>query len=346
MVESAAYPEVFIVSTGRCGSTLMSNLIRLHPEILSLSEFFMGFASRAFVYEAPTGAQFWDMLSKPSAALKKVWDPGQNPTEFLYEFGPGARFDRETLPPISFVTLPHVTDDPDGLIAELEEVIPRRPRAPLAEHYRFFFHWLQERLEKTLWIERSGGSLAMVAPLAKLFPDAKFVHVYRDGRDVAMSFAGHPPMKLFAQNWHMAKRFGVDLLRPPFRLGTNRFIAWAEPLVEPFSPIEKQLASPCPIPKIGTFWSEMIKVGLEDLNAIPAAQRLDISYEDLMADPAGALTRFIRFVDPRLEHSTWIAEAAAIPSPGRNKWKELPEAERAALEEACAPGLALLGYAD
>ena len=32
-------PGVFVVSTGHCGSTMLSNMLRLNPEILSLSEF-------------------------------------------------------------------------------------------------------------------------------------------------------------------------------------------------------------------------------------------------------------------------------------------------------------------
>ncbi len=32
-------PPIFIVSTGRCGSTLVTLLLKNHPDILSLSEF-------------------------------------------------------------------------------------------------------------------------------------------------------------------------------------------------------------------------------------------------------------------------------------------------------------------
>jgi hypothetical protein len=35
-----ALPPVFVVGTGRCGSTLVSNILRAHPGVLSLSEFF------------------------------------------------------------------------------------------------------------------------------------------------------------------------------------------------------------------------------------------------------------------------------------------------------------------
>jgi hypothetical protein len=35
-----ARPGTFVVSTGRCGSTMLTNMLRLNPDILSLSEFF------------------------------------------------------------------------------------------------------------------------------------------------------------------------------------------------------------------------------------------------------------------------------------------------------------------
>ena len=33
-----AIPPAFVLSTGRCGSTMVSNLLNQHPRILSLSE--------------------------------------------------------------------------------------------------------------------------------------------------------------------------------------------------------------------------------------------------------------------------------------------------------------------
>jgi hypothetical protein len=32
----------FIIGTGRCGSTLLSRMLRLHPRVLELSELFVG----------------------------------------------------------------------------------------------------------------------------------------------------------------------------------------------------------------------------------------------------------------------------------------------------------------
>ena len=78
-------------------------------------------------------------------------------------------------------------NDHDALFAELEPVVRARPKAPLAEHYAFLFGWLRDHMDKDLWIERSGASLTFVLPLREMYPDAKFIHLFRDGRDVAMS---------------------------------------------------------------------------------------------------------------------------------------------------------------
>lgn len=59
----------FIVSTGRCGSTMLSNLINQHPDILSLSEFFVfvadigGYFSETFTSESLDGSEFWDLIA-------------------------------------------------------------------------------------------------------------------------------------------------------------------------------------------------------------------------------------------------------------------------------------------
>src|SRR3990170_9080514 len=103
----APFPEVFVVGTGRCGSTLISNILNTHPDILSLSELFMELATRAFIHERLSGRQFWKLLSQASSTVRRTLNPRWCPDEFLYRFGPQARFRPGTLPPICYITLPH-----------------------------------------------------------------------------------------------------------------------------------------------------------------------------------------------------------------------------------------------
>ena len=44
MQPSREIAPVFVVGTGRCGSTMLSNMLRIHPEVLSLSEFMVAIA--------------------------------------------------------------------------------------------------------------------------------------------------------------------------------------------------------------------------------------------------------------------------------------------------------------
>ncbi len=51
-----------------------------------------------------------------------------------------------------------------------------------------------------------------------------------------------------------------------------------------------------------------------------------------------------RFIGPDLEDEAWLREACAIPQSTPSKFEKLGAADRAALAEACRPGLERLGY--
>jgi hypothetical protein len=177
-------PPVFIVSTGRCGSTMMSDIARLHPKLLSLSEFFVSLSNKSFTSRALDGEQFWNILSVLSPTVSRMFAKGYRVDRLLYRFGPQARFKPEELPPILCITLPHLTDDYEALYAELEPAIRGRGMAPIADQYLFLFDWLCQRLGRTMAVERSGASLMFVSILGDMFPQARFVHIYRDGRSI------------------------------------------------------------------------------------------------------------------------------------------------------------------
>ncbi len=59
-------PPVFVFSTGRCGSTVISQMLNKHPDILSLSEFFSVLGLRAFVGKKVSGDWMWRLYSEPA----------------------------------------------------------------------------------------------------------------------------------------------------------------------------------------------------------------------------------------------------------------------------------------
>ena len=130
MVKSPAIPPVLVLSTGRCGSTMVSNMLNLHPRVLSLSEFFTCIGLKTFRPRRPTGDWMWKLYSQQSYRTRLLLrEPFE---ELIYPFDdPESRFTRSDVPPIACAALPHLTKDHDTLFDELEPVVrPSRNNRP------------------------------------------------------------------------------------------------------------------------------------------------------------------------------------------------------------------------
>jgi len=338
-------PPVFIVGTGRCGSTMVSSIVRLHPRLLSLSEFFASLAGRAFTLRNPDGEQFWQLLSRLSPIAARMFARGYTMRELLYDFGPGARFRPDNVPPIIATTLPHLTDDYEALYDELAPIVRAGCRAPLGDHYRFLFAWLCERFDRDLAVERSGSSLLLVPALARTFPEARFVHLYRDGRDAAISMQRHNFFRLTASFAAFLTRCGLDPFRPPFIYGASRLYAPIETAAFRLFPVETWLDRGVTVEAMGAYWSRLIESGVAFLAALPRERVLHLCYEDILVRPRAELARFMSFLGREFEDAAWLERASTIPHPTGSRWRQLPAAQRETLTAACRPGLALLGYA-
>jgi putative sulfotransferase len=333
----------FVVCTGRCGSTLVSNMIRLHPDMLSLSEFFLGMLplADAFPEEAVSGERFWELLSRPKRRWTLMLQLGIGVEEILYEPGPGRRYTAKSgVPPLLLMALPHLTDDPDALFDELGAWVPTLDARPVGEQYRRLFTWISRRLGKSMWLERSGGSLNWLDRLLAFYPDARFVHLYRDGRDCAISTSRHNGFKLGVISDHLYKRLGVDpytsedapLVPPPAS-------------VRPFMPEtferDKYRALKVPVEDMGREWSNLVLSGCRTLEQLESSRLMHLRFETLVAEPESELRRLARFLGAS-EDERWLASASELPRPTPPRWLNLPAGERRRLIEACAPGMQLL----
>ena len=337
---------VFIVSTGRCGSTMLSNMVKLHPDLLSVSEFFTALTSRVFRGRRPTGETVFRRLNTLSPGGKALLTNGLIVDEFLYPIGPEARYALGDVPSIMCTTLPHLTDDPEGLWDDLAAALRVRGRASLPAHYRFIFEWLAARFEKKVWIERSGLSLLFVPTLAEMFPDARFVHLYRDGRDTAISMSRHPYFRLRVQSEELMMKFGIDPYRPFNLLGTSPYIPFLEWFRFQFFTAERYRRTEIALPAFGRFWSRLIVRGIAYLNALPSDRVLSMRYETALDSPERELRRFIRFIGPEYENGPWLNAAVGSIQPKSPNWTRLSADEQKQLAAACEPAQTLLGYGE
>lgn len=345
--------QVFVIGTGRCGSTLVSKMLQLHPEVTSISEFFAfvtdlgARVARTFPEGEVSGAELWELVGTawPRQNLMLRHDVAM--PEVLYPYAsPDTRFGATAgVPAIAQTTLPHLTGAPDTWFAELEADVPRWDPAPIGHQYARLFAWFAAREQSACWVERSGGGLRITRRLIEHFPRARFVHILRDGRNTSISMSRHRGFRMVFAAFQMLETLGVD----PFESDDRR---WEEDMPDELAALlperftaEAFEAFETPAPLCGHYWSGEIMEGLGDLAALEEDRLITLRYEDFLAAPARAARALIRFVRRGAIDEAWVARAAALVEPPRSRWQDLPERRRRQLEQACAPGFEALAKA-
>ena len=125
----------------------------------------------------------------------------------------------------------------------------------------------------------------MLEEINAIFPEAKVVHIIRDGRDVAVSRMHH--------DWNRqrpAEEGGLltpeDLdKRDRYRQGPEDFLRSGESIF-----IEQRLA------RLATLWNSNVGPALRDGPAILGGKYLEVRYEDLLGKPEKEAARVFRFL--------------------------------------------------
>lgn len=309
----------FVVGTGRCGSTLLSDIVRADSDLLSLSELFTVLGGRA-LFDAGEldGAEFWELLNRPFSDLERLMRFGLRIGEIER---PRARRGLSpptgSMPPLLLATLPDASDDAlEPLHTEIGRALCGRSRGPIAWHLDALIAWLRARLGRACVVERSGGSLLYLDKLIEGWPHAKFVHIVRDGCDTALSMRNHPYYRVLV----------ARQLRRDERL-----------------PVEHCLDTPVPLERYGALWSTMIMRGLAQLERLPRQRVLTLRYEALLADHAAELFRLAQFIGRPSAYADWIEAAAVLVRPPAPRSSEATADELVRLARSCRLGARLLG---
>jgi hypothetical protein len=185
-----------------------------------------------------------------------------------------------------------------------------------AEAVRAVFETWAAAEGKPRWGDKTPDYVIHIDLLARLFPDAQFVHVIRDGREVAASLAERPwgprsaVIGAFAWRWKMARG-----CRAGRRLQPGRYI----------------------------------EVRLDDLVSDPrgclrrVCDFLGEEFEEGMLDYPARADRAMKAVNPA--DLAAVRHLASPPTPGLRDWQAgLSPRESAAVEAVCRRQLARLGY--
>lgn len=151
-----SYPFPFVIGVGRSGTTLLRSILDAHRDLAVVHESrFVGWmAQNRGRYERngsfSTQQFLADLLDKNPAMPSRLDAWGMS--------APAIR-------------------------AAVEGAAPR----DLAEAVRVLYASYAARHGKSRYADKTPGYIACTAELARLFPEARFIHLVRDGRDVALS---------------------------------------------------------------------------------------------------------------------------------------------------------------
>jgi hypothetical protein len=277
-------PYVFLVGCLRSATTLLQRIVNAHPEI-------------AVIHETQWVPRWYERRIG-------LTPDGHVTPELLRELFEHRRFGRLQLEPAAVA----------GLLGDGEP-----------PHYRQFvsdvFELHGRAQGKRLVGEKSPGYVRHIATLDELWPEARFIHLIRDGRAVCLS----------ARAWSKAERI------------LGRFPTWAEDEVV----------------TAALWWEWHVRLGRDAGLPLGEDRYLEISYEGLVADPEAECARMcaflavdydgamLRFHEGRTRSRPGLsAKAAWLPvTPGLRNWSsQMPADDVERFEATSGPLLGELGY--
>jgi len=169
----------FIVGHRKSGSTWLLNLMSLHPDIRGLMEtnlFHVGWSE-----PDPERRTAWLFSHSP-------WSEGGNNLRYRLT-RLAAPFFRRSKPALGLKKEERPATLPDLPLRDQRALRRDLCRTPEPEAYaRCFFHFLRDRLApRGYLVEKSPRNVHKVERIRRLFPSAKLIVIYRDGRDVVTS---------------------------------------------------------------------------------------------------------------------------------------------------------------
>lgn len=315
--DDARQPDRCIVlGTGRCGSTMLSRLLAVEKDTLSVSESMVTIKGRMLLTPDAEydGNEYWTMISRPHGSgtvVNLILQMDFRDAQYCYPENGRFGADRVHVPPILRIALPGITSDPDGLFDYLAVRVPEFPRQTVALHHRMMLDVLADTLGRSRWVERTGASSMVAYPWLLANPDAKVVHLTRNVPDTVKSMSKHPAFQLSEIRHQFHTRYGVD---PYIRDMPETVLPGDLPdEMRQFLP-GNITAEAMNARKFDTAFFERMIAQLEGsaeqaIADLKPTRLYRMRYDDILADPVRELTKlgeFLEFPDP----AGWAASAA------------------------------------
>ena len=202
-------------------------------------------------------------------------------------------------------------------------------------------------------IEKTCANTLRCEFVQRVLPEAKFVHIIRDGRDVAASAsirwnAGLDLEYLFKKAryvpmgdvpYYASRYLGSHFYR--LTAGKKRLSTWGPKfsgMSQAFA--ENDLPVGCAIQ-----WKTCVSSAIEQLSRLDQSNVMTVRYEEATANPALTLTNICQFVGTDVDAAAIEALTSRVSKKSVGKWKsQLTDSQVEGIEEKAGDLLNQLGY--
>jgi omega-hydroxy-beta-dihydromenaquinone-9 sulfotransferase len=283
---------VIIVGTGRCGSTVFHRLLATHSQVMWLSGF-------AMQYPTKPAWNRWAVSAMGNPLLRRLLGEWIRPNE-QYPFWDQYAY---------------------GFSAPCRDLVRSDVSARVKKQLRRAFESMLTERRNRLLLKITGWP--RIGYLDEIFPDAKFVHIQRDGRAVASSLL-HVH---FWRGWYGPQGWRAGLLSPEDQATWERYDRSFTALA-------------------GLEWRIQMRAMDAARRAVDPQRFYEIKYEEFCERPLETCTRVLEFaelpVTPEFERE---ARALSIKNMS-NRWRDdLAPAQQKILDDLLREDLQRYGYA-
>jgi len=212
---------------------------------------------------------------------------------------------------------------------------------------------INNKAPDTTVIEKTCATSLRVGFVDEIFPEARFLHIYRDGRAVAASAAlrwnaSLEPRYLFQKGRFVPKRDLVFYAQRYFnsrlhklRTGEQRLSTWGpkfKNMDEVFQKYELPVA--CAIQ-----WMKCVESSRSQLTELPPERVYSLSYEDFISEPAVELEKLCTFLGTAPGRGILDNLNNTVSAGSLGKWKEqLTQDQLIEIEQLAGNTLERMGY--
>jgi hypothetical protein len=203
--------------------------------------------------------------------------------------------------------------------------------------FRLVYGWLVrvERDGDLRFSEKTPTNIFLIPFLAKVFPDAQFIHIIRDGRDTSSSHMAKPWLRADAA-WSGEREPGGYLNGP-----------WPKFWVEPER--RDEFLNTSDARRAVWAWRRYTETGLREGSALGPERYHELRYEDLVHEPVKEGTRILDFLGIGSEQSrdTFLAACRRADDTSVGTWRTTFYAsELAEMDAEAGDLLRQLAYTD